>query len=144
MPAPSLPGDSVFDAPVVSLTGYGEVAGSSMSEASEAGVETIAVPALQQACASGCLWASFRILDTEQVPRSNGTSGFTRYRLCTSTTDDHSWIVYKRYSDFQNLRQRLVEAGLPGIEGLPFPKKKLRRKNSVREETVEEIGRAHV
>ena len=32
---------------------------------------------------------------------------------------------------------RLVEAGVSGIAGLPFPKKKLRRKNSVREETVE-------
>ena len=89
------------------------------------------------ASGGGCMWASFRILGTEQVPGANGKPGFTRYRLCTSTTNGHSWVVLKRYSDFQNLRQRLVEAGAQGISSVPFPKKKLRRKTSVREETVE-------
>jgi hypothetical protein len=136
VPVPSH-GDTALDAPEVSLTGSDEAARSSTPGASEADAEGGAAVTPQRVSASGSLWASFRILSTEQVSGSNGTSDFTRYRLCTTTADGHSWIVYKRYSDFQNLRQRLVDSRVPGIEGVPFPKKKLRRKNSVREETIE-------
>lgn len=54
------------------------------------------------------IWASFRILDTEHVPPTRTSAGFTRYRLCTSTTAGHSWVVPKRYSDFRVLQERLV------------------------------------
>ena len=40
-------------------------------------------------------------------------------------------------SDFRVLQQRLVDAGAVGIAEIPFPKKKLRRKTSVLDETVE-------
>jgi len=142
---PSLAGGTALDAPEVLLAGFDEAGGASISGASDvdaegdaggaggAGAGAAATP--QRMSASGSPWASFRILSAEQV--SIGTSDFTRYRLCTTTADGHSWIVYKRYSDFQNLRQRLIDARVPCIAGLPFPKKKLRRKSSVREETVE-------
>ena len=85
----------------------------------------------------GCVWASLRILDTERVQPRPGKAGFTRYRLCTSTTDGSSWVLAKRYSDFKLLRARLIDANVPGVSELDFPKRKLRKKTSVREQTVE-------
>ena len=66
-----------------------------------------------------------------------GKAGFTRYRLCTSTTDGSSWVLAKRYSDFKLLRARLIDANVPGVAEIEFPKRKLRKKTSVREQTVE-------
>ena len=85
----------------------------------------------------GCVWASLRILDTERVQPRPGKAGFTRYRLCTSTTDGSSWVLAKRYSDFKLLRARLIDANVPGVAEIEFPKRKLRKKTSVREQTVE-------
>ena len=76
------------------------------------------------------------ITDTRSV--TDGSGGiYTVYILDVTRFDGSSYqLAPKRFSDFFQLRGALVQAARPGVERLPFPKRKASLRKSNAERTV--------